>query len=108
VVISARQGLGLSLILHELGTNATKYGALSHHDGRLLVSWQVQDADRTRQVRLSWTERDGPAVVPPDQQGFGTQLIEQASSYELDGEAELTYAPEGVKCVIVFPLEEAS
>jgi two-component system CheB/CheR fusion protein len=105
VILTPKQGLGLSLILHELGTNAAKYGALSHHDGRLRIAWEVENAEQKHRVRLTWTERDGPEVVPPDSRGFGTRLIEQASGYELDGEAELRYAPEGFSCALVFPLE---
>ena len=60
VPLTANQGLGLSLILHELGTNAAKYGALSNSAGRVHVSWQVEHGDRSRRVRLRWEERDGP------------------------------------------------
>jgi two-component system, chemotaxis family, CheB/CheR fusion protein len=64
VPILPKQGLGLSLVLHELGTNAAKYGALSRHEGRVQVSWQVEHG-HSRQVRLRWQERDGPRVEPP-------------------------------------------
>jgi PAS domain S-box-containing protein len=103
VVITPKQGLGLSLVLHELGTNAAKYGALSCPEGRLRVSWQIEQ-ESGRRVRLRWQERHGPKVAPPTERGFGLQLIERACSYELDGEVELDYAPEGLTCVVVFPL----
>lgn len=105
VTINAKQGLGLSLVLHELGTNAAKYGALSHHDGRLRVAWEIEQTERGREVRLHWRERGGPPVEPPREKGFGLQMIERAASYELDGEVELDYAPDGLTCRIVFPLE---
>ncbi len=106
VTLTAKQGLGLSLILHELGTNAAKYGALSREEGRLRISWQVEnDNDQGRRLRLEWRERDGPQVESPTQIGFGTKLIKQACIYELDGEAELEFAPEGLTCKVVFPLE---
>jgi PAS domain S-box-containing protein len=101
--VTAKQALGLNLVLHELGTNAAKYGALSHHGGRLRVSWQIEQKPE-RRVSLLWQERDGPPVVPPQEQGFGTRLIEQACSHELGGTAELNYAPDGLVCKLVFPL----
>ena len=59
--IAPSQGVGLSLILHELGTNAAKYGGLSHPDGRVHVSWRIEQADGRRRVHLVWQERGGPA-----------------------------------------------
>jgi PAS domain S-box-containing protein len=106
VILTAKQSLGLALILHELGTNAAKFGALSQQEGRLRVSWQVVRTDSRDRVRLCWQERDGPTVTPPAAKGFGTQLIEQASGYELDGQVELGYAPGGLTCTLEFPLEE--
>jgi two-component system CheB/CheR fusion protein len=105
LVITPRQAQGLCLVLHELGTNAAKYGALSRHAGRLRVSWQVEDSSPGRQVRLRWQERHGPAVKAPRKKGFGVELIERACSYELEGEMELDYAPDGLTCEVVFPLE---
>jgi two-component system CheB/CheR fusion protein len=103
VAITSRQGLGLSLILHELGTNAAKYGALSRGEGRLRVSWQIEK-DAERRVRLRWQEHHGPAVEAPTEKGFGTRLIERASAYELEGEVELEYPPSGFFCELVFPV----
>jgi two-component system CheB/CheR fusion protein len=104
VTVTPKQGLGLSLVLHELATNAAKYGALSRHEGRLRISWQVEDDEQGRRVRLRWQERHGPAVEPPGEKGFGVQLIERACTYELEGEVELDYAPDGFTCEIVFPV----
>ena len=104
VALTPRQGLGLSLVLHELGTNAAKYGALSRPEGRLHVSWRIEEGSG-RRVRLRWQERHGPVIEPPGDKGFGMKLIERACSYELEGAVELDYAPEGLSCVVVFPLE---
>jgi two-component system CheB/CheR fusion protein len=104
VDVTARQGLGLSLILHELGTNAAKYGALTRSEGRLRISWQVEEASGQR-VRLRWQERHGPAIEPPAMNGFGTRLIKRACEYELEGEVELNYAPDGLSCELVFPVK---
>jgi two-component system, chemotaxis family, CheB/CheR fusion protein len=103
VVITAKQALGLNLVLHELGTNAAKYGALSRPEGRVCVSWLIEEASG-RRVRLRWLERHGPTVAPPAEKRFGTRLIERACSYELEGAAELNFAPEGLSCELDFPL----
>jgi len=103
VPLSPTQGLGLSLILHELGTNAAKYGALSQSEGRVHLSWQVEGR-QGRRVRLHWEEAGGPPVEPPAEKGFGTRLIERACTYELEGEVELDYAPGGLHCEVIFPV----
>jgi two-component system, chemotaxis family, CheB/CheR fusion protein len=104
VPLTATQSLGLSLILHELGTNAAKYGALSHGDGRVRISWRVEERKKGKRLRLSWLERGGPEIGERGEKGFGTRLIERACTYELEGEVELDYAPEGLRCEVVFPL----
>jgi two-component system CheB/CheR fusion protein len=88
--------------LHELGTNATKFGALSHREGRLRISWVVEETDSGRSVRLTWQERGGPTIAQPPARGFGTEMIEHACAYELGGEAELDFAPGGLTCTITF------
>jgi two-component sensor histidine kinase/PAS domain-containing protein len=103
--LTPKQSLGLSLVLHELGTNAAKYGALSHPDGRLRVSWLKEKNQENAQVRLRWEEHGGSQVAPPGERGFGSRLIEQACTYQLDGSVELDYATEGLTCQIVFPLD---
>jgi two-component system, chemotaxis family, CheB/CheR fusion protein len=103
VALTPKQALGLSLILHELGTNGLKYGALSRDEGRLHVSWQIEQMS-DRRIRLKWEERHGPRVEPPMEKGFGLQLIERAASYELDGNVELNFASYGLVCEVVFPL----
>lgn len=105
VIVSPRQGLGLNLILHELGTNATKHGALGNGAGRLRVSWQVVDTENGQEVRLDWVETDGPPVTPPLKRGFGTGLIELTGSFELGGKAEIKYLRAGLVCSVVFPLQ---
>jgi PAS domain S-box-containing protein len=103
VALTPKQALGLSLVLHELSTNAAKYGALSQSEGRLLISWDVEDDGQGRRVRIKWQERDGPRVEPPGETGFGAQLIERACGYELQGEVELDFAPRGLTAEILFP-----
>jgi two-component system CheB/CheR fusion protein len=102
--LTAHEGLGLSLILHELGTNAAKYGALSRQGGRVHISWRVESGEGRRRVSLRWQERGGPQVKPPKEKSFGTRLIERACTYELEGKVELNYARSGLRCEVVFPL----
>jgi two-component sensor histidine kinase len=88
------------MALHELATNAAKYGALSAPDGAVDVRWTVEDAE----LRLSWRERGGPPVSPPTHRGFGSRLLEQGLFRELGGQTQMTYAAEGVCCEIAAPL----
>jgi PAS domain S-box-containing protein len=104
VTLSPKQGLALGLVLHELATNAAKYGALSAAAGRIRVVWNVQNRGRNRQVRLKWEERGGPKVRPPTRCGFGTTLISRTFEYELGGAAELLFAARGLRCQATFPL----
>jgi two-component sensor histidine kinase/PAS domain-containing protein len=98
--VSPTQALALSLALHELATNAAKYGALSQPEGRVELRWKAQDD----QLNLSWRESGGPHVVPPSRRGFGSRLIENALCRDLDGRARLEFAPEGVTCLITAAL----
>jgi two-component sensor histidine kinase len=104
VELNARQALSVGLVLHELATNAAKYGALSVLEGRVHLSWQIEDADEGRLVRLRWEERGGPPVTAPQETGFGTQLIRRAFGFELDGTADLAFEPEGLRLEAMFPL----
>jgi hypothetical protein len=94
------QALGLSMALHELATNAAKYGALSRPEGRVDPRWDVQQDE----LKLSWRESGGPLVVPPTRRGFGSRLIENALSAELDGQIHLEFLPGGVHCSITAAL----
>ena len=70
----------------------------------LEVSWRVEREGTGRRLTLDWVESGGPKVRAPGRPGFGTQLIERSAPYELDGEAHLTYAPDGVRCRLSIPL----
>jgi len=97
--LSPRTALSLSMALHELATNAVKYGALSVPDGRVRVSWALAPGMAER-LDLTWTESDGPPVSPPTQRGFGSRLIERGLAAELSGEASIRFEPTGVVCQI--------
>jgi len=107
VAFASGQILSLSLILHELATNALKHGALSAPKGQVRVRWDVQEAI-DRRLRLAWQERGGPLVEPPASPGFGTRLIEFTAARDLGGRAELNYAPAGLEVQIVAPLGPVS
>jgi two-component system CheB/CheR fusion protein len=103
VMLTPGQGLAISMILHELATNAAKYGALTAEEGHVDLSWQTHAASAP-QVHLRWQETGGPAVGEPGSSGFGLRLIERAASHELQGELELNYARDGLFCEVSFPL----
>ncbi len=99
-VLTPKSALSLSLALHELGTNAAKFGAFSVPEGRVAVSWGP-NADQG--LVLNWRESGGPRVSPPTRRGFGSSLIERALALETGGRATIDYAPEGVVCEILLP-----
>jgi PAS domain S-box-containing protein len=96
VWLPPRHALAMTLALHELCTNAAKYGALSNADGLVEISWVVL-ADG---FRLQWRERNGPPVSPPTRFGFGSRLLQRALGSDLDGAIHLNFNPSGVLCVI--------
>jgi two-component sensor histidine kinase len=91
------------MTIHELVTNAAKYGALSSKGGSVDVAWEV-DA-QTRQLRIRWTETGGPTVKPPARRGFGRLLLERALASDLRGEVQLDFAEDGLRCTIAIPLD---
>jgi PAS domain S-box-containing protein len=101
--LTPKSALALTLTLHELATNAAKYGALSVPSGRVAITWGVERADSPRFV-FRWQERGGPPVSPPTRKGFGSSLIESALATQLKGEVRITYERAGVICDIVAPL----
>lgn len=101
VLLSPREALGLGMVLHELTTNALKYGARSRAGGQLTVAWTCDPESGA--VDLNWEESGGPAVAVPERRGFGTRLIERQLSYELDGSSELDFAPAGLKVNLHVP-----
>jgi len=89
----------LAMVLHELATNAAKYGALSQAGGRVTVRW-TQSADM---LRIEWKETGGPQVSAPARQGYGSTLIRDLLSYEIGGRVDLEFEPDGVRCTIQLP-----
>jgi PAS domain S-box-containing protein len=109
VRLPARYAINLGLVLHELVTNAAKYGALSTNAGRLDMNWTVvENEDRPDQLRIHWTESGGPPVAPPKRQGFGSRLIRRSIEGELGGYMVLNFAEGGVAYDISVPLAHSS
>jgi PAS domain S-box-containing protein len=105
VRLSPAQAVSVSLILHELATNAVKYGALSTPEGHVAVAWNLHvDEEGLRHITLLWEERGGPAVSAPTRTGFGSRLIARSLGDEAAGHAHLEFAPAGVRCAITLPL----
>jgi PAS domain S-box-containing protein len=100
IEISPRHALTLSLALHELATNATKYGALSRPEGHVSVTWGVQEG----MLHLDWKESGGPPVAPPTKRGFGSRLLEDIVGRDLGGGAKLDYDISGVRWGITATL----
>jgi PAS domain S-box-containing protein len=96
LVLTPRTALALSMALHELGTNALKYGALSQPTGHVELRWSVAGGE----LLLSWVERGGPPVKAPERRGFGSRLLERGLAAELNGSVELDYRPTGLECSI--------
>ena len=100
VWVSPQFALALAMALHELGTNAVKYGALSNGSGRVEVVWSVLGRGSGRRLVLGWRESGGPPVKAPERRGFGSRLIERSLASDLGGEARMDFAPTGLVCTI--------
>jgi two-component sensor histidine kinase len=104
VGVNAATALALSMVIHELATNAVKYGALSRDEGIVTVEWRVDP--RSVRLRLTWQENGGPPVTPPSTQGFGSKLIQRAFPPDLDAVIETNYRLEGLVCSISFAVAQ--
>jgi PAS domain S-box-containing protein len=104
--LEPRVGLALSLVLHELTTNAAKYGALSAGQGLVTVRWSASGPSASEVLRIDWLESGGPAVTPPAKRSFGTRLIERSMTKDLQGMATLDFDPAGLRCTLELPLHQ--
>jgi len=102
VLLPSQSIVPLSMVLHELMTNAAKYGALSGA-GTVALEWQHEPS--LNGVRMVWREGGGPELAGRGKAGFGTMLIERVVTYDLEGSAELDFHPEGLRCTLQFPIE---
>jgi two-component sensor histidine kinase len=106
VPLSPRLAVVLSMIVHEIATNAAKYGALSNDTGTIALDWEVIMENAKQKLRLTWTEAGGPHVVAPVQRGFGSRLIERSARDQLGGEATVDFLPHGVVYTITCTLDD--
>jgi two-component system CheB/CheR fusion protein len=104
VMLSPKAAQTFALLVHELATNAIKYGALSQPGGRITIDWSTEDGETETRFKFRWQERDGPPIVPPTHQGFGRILIERAAAQEFGAQPTIDYAPEGLSYEIDAPL----
>lgn len=104
VSLDPQTALQLALVLHELGTNARKYGSLSVPQGSVTVMWSIEDLNDSCLLHLTWTERDGPPVRKPESTGFGTLLIERSLQQGRGGQSRINFDPAGVTCTIRLQL----
>jgi PAS domain S-box-containing protein len=107
ISFDAKMGLSVGLVLHELATNAAKYGALSVSTGVVEVKWGIEQGDGSRLLTLEWRESGGPPVSPPTHRGFGSTLIETSLTRSLRGTVKFDYLPRGLLCRIMVPLDAA-
>jgi PAS domain S-box-containing protein len=104
VVLSAAAGQALGMVLHELATNAAKFGAMSTGSGRVSVRWSFRrNGHAESSLCIQWKENGGPIVVPPTRSGFGTSVVRELIPYELGGTVDLMHLPEGVHCKLEIP-----
>jgi two-component system CheB/CheR fusion protein len=107
VELKPNAALAFGLVVYELATNATKYGAFSTEGGRVSVTWNVEPVDGTsRQLVVRWTESGGPSVREPEHRGFGSELIRRQLQYELSGEALMQFHEHGLEVTIKVPARD--
>ena len=107
LALTPKAGLSVAMAIHELASNAAKYGSLSYPKGRLVISWTVTREPEPR-LRLSWTETGGPLIArPPAQRGFGTTLIERSMGYEWDAKVDRSFVESGLVCTFDLPFTAA-
>jgi two-component sensor histidine kinase len=102
VILSPRHAQNFTLTLHELATNAAKYGALSNGSGKVGVYWTITGLSKNNKLQFKWQERGGPPVVVPTRHGFGTTLVKATFP-----EAHIDYAVEGLCCEIDIPIGQS-
>jgi PAS domain S-box-containing protein len=105
--LAPKAATAMALALHELATNAAKYGALSAPEGRVSLTWALTGEASHRRLHMTWRESGGPAVRPPEKTGFGTRLIEKGLKAELQANVQLDYAPTGLIMTLDAPLPES-
>jgi PAS domain S-box-containing protein len=104
VAVSEKTAGGLALAIHELATNAVKYGALSSTAGKVSIHWTLTPQDTGERFVMEWRESDGPPVTPPQTEGFGGKVIRHSVAHEPNGKITLDYLPDGLRCSFTFEI----
>lgn len=104
ICISPNSALALGITIHELATNAVKYGSLSNETGRIAMEWAVEPAAEGDRLHLRWQELGGPQILPPSRRGFGLRMIERGLASELHGVVQLSFPAGGLVCSIDVPV----
>ncbi len=108
VLLRPEPAATFGMILHELATNAAKYGALQSADGAVVVGWRVAEDAAEPHLTFTWTEQDGPPVTPPQHEGFGLGFVKRAVEYELEGTFEVAFPVQGLRVAVGFPLRRVA
>jgi two-component system CheB/CheR fusion protein len=108
IVLTAPAAQSLAMAIHELATNAAKYGALSKPDGIVHVSWRSVISDGTPLLRVEWVESNGPAVEAPGRRGFGTLMLTTIVPHELGSSVDLNYRKDGLVCTVLLSAQHFS
>ena len=104
VTLNPKAGQTLTLLLHELATNAAKYGALADPGGRVAIRWSIEGTGAEARLKFQWREHDGPPVTPPGRQGFGRTILEKVAAQDFGSRPKIEFAPEGLRYEIDAPL----
>ena len=103
IIVGSKQALSLGMALHEMATNAVKYGALSNDLGRIEISWRLERENGDRKFHFLWRESGGPPIARPSRKGFGSGLIEGRLAWDFGGRVEVGYEPTGFVCRLTAP-----
>ena len=103
IVLKPEAAQGIGMAVHELATNAIKYGALSNEQGKIAVGWATMQDGGRKYFEMNWTEIDGPPVTPSSHRGFGRKVIERMAAEAVQGEVDYRFDPDGVRWTLRAP-----
>jgi PAS domain S-box-containing protein len=104
VMLPSELAVPVGMALHELATNAVHHGALGDPDGRLEVTWTVEDGPGARTLHWTWNEHDGPPVALPTREGFGSQLLNRVLTLQIGAKVDIAFDPDGLRVTVAVPL----